>query len=343
MSNSRSNDERKNPTHHVWWFIGLAIVCSIVAWFIMDKANARLESTHKTIIAHQQNSLTEIETFLDTYQAILSDTTTKLDRKTIEQLNTQLLNIAHESMENNGSERIGNLLESELSKIQSEYEVLNLWCALLTVVFLIFSFFSIFKANEMANQSEASLKDMRDIEKEVRQRAEEVDKQVNEAKSKINEITQSISSQNSQCEDLKRRINTLKDVEIAGLDTQIKTFEESMKKLPEYIETQKKDFETFFNGKLSEFSASVEDMGEEMKLKIEETAKVSFENQNDNFIKRMDKYEASLKNILNDIQELTTGAINEDDIAAAEEEEREDDGHDEDEMEIDNEGNNAGL
>ncbi len=333
MSNTQTNDNRGIRLRHVWWFVGLAIVCSIVAWIVMDKANDRLEATHKTIIEHQLKSLEEIETFLKSYQTLINDSTSKTNKRSLEQLNNQLLDIARNATENNGSERIGNLLESELSKIQSEYEVLNLWCALLTVVFLIFSFFSIFKANEMANQSEDSLRDMRGIEKDVREKAGDVDKQVNQAKTKIAEITQSLSSLNSQCDDLSTRVNTIKDVEIAGLNTQIKAFDETIKKLREHVEEQKKDFDKYYAEKLSEFDTSIEEMRDEARSNIEEFAKVSFESQNDSLIKRLDKFESSIDDLSNDVQELKTGNPTPEDLEAAAAEEREADGQDEDEME----------
>lgn len=185
----------------------------------------------------------------------------------------------------------------------------------------------------MANQSEDSLRDMRGIEKDVREKAGDVDKQVNQAKTKIAEITQSLSSLNSQCDDLSTRVNTIKDVEIAGLNTQIKAFDETIKKLREHVEEQKKDFDKYYAEKLSEFDTSIEEMRDEARSNIEEFAKVSFESQNDSLIKRLDKFESSIDDLSNDVQELKTGNPTPEDLEAAAAEEREADGQDEDEME----------
>ncbi len=171
------------------------------------------------------------------------------------------------------------------------------------------------------------------MQKEIREKVGEVDTQVDQAKTKIAEITQSLSSLNSQCDDLSTRVNTIKDVEIAGLNTQIKAFDETIKKLREHVEEQKKDIDKYYAEKLSDFDTAIEEKRNEARSTIEEFAKVSFESQNDSLIKRLDKFESSIDDLSNDVQELKTGNPTPEDLEAAAAEEREADGQDEDEME----------
>jgi len=49
------------------------------------------------------------------------------------------------------------LLDLEFTKIQNEYESLTLWAGILTVVFLIFSFYSLFKADDLVKQGREGL------------------------------------------------------------------------------------------------------------------------------------------------------------------------------------------
>jgi len=55
------------------------------------------------------------------------------------------------------------LLTLEFNKIQQEYQELQLWAAVLTIVFLIFSFYSLFKTDDLMKQGRDGLKDIQKI------------------------------------------------------------------------------------------------------------------------------------------------------------------------------------
>lgn len=55
------------------------------------------------------------------------------------------------------------LLELEFNKIQNEYETLALWAGILTIVFLIFSFYSMFKTEELLKQGRVGVKELSDL------------------------------------------------------------------------------------------------------------------------------------------------------------------------------------
>lgn len=55
------------------------------------------------------------------------------------------------------------LLELEFNKIQNEYETLALWAGILTVVFLIFTFYSMFKTDELILQGKNGLAELNNI------------------------------------------------------------------------------------------------------------------------------------------------------------------------------------
>lgn len=59
------------------------------------------------------------------------------------------------------------LLELEMSKIQNEHETLGIWAALLTIVFLIFSFYSLFKADDLVKQGQDGLDKLNEIRREA--------------------------------------------------------------------------------------------------------------------------------------------------------------------------------
>ncbi|WP_299100666.1 hypothetical protein [uncultured Alistipes sp.] len=61
------------------------------------------------------------------------------------------------------NEETRSLIELEYNKIQHEYQSLQIWCGILTVIFLIFSFYSMFKADDLVNQGKRGLRDLEKI------------------------------------------------------------------------------------------------------------------------------------------------------------------------------------
>ena len=325
-------DNNRKSLTNVWWFVALTLLCSVIAWKVMQTANNRLEETHSVIISHQTNSIKSVDSLLAVHRNILNDSVHKINKKEIESLTNTILGLSKSIAENNNSERIVNLLESELSKIQSEYEVLNLWCALLTIVFLIFSFFSIFKANEMANQSEEALKDMRKIERDVQSKSESIDNKINETQRNIENLTQSISSIESDQNNLSTTIKTLKETEVEGLKTQIGDFNDSLSNIREAINATKNDFNNYYDGKKTDFGNFVSIEVDDSRYRINEMIQSSFEDKNESLLKRLDQIEVLIGKLSSDFQELTTDDMNPDEIEAEEEADRNIDEDDETEV-----------
>lgn len=67
-------------------------------------------------------------------------------------INRQLANAQHATSE---------LLELHFNRIQHEYTVLALWAGVLMIVFLIFSFYSLYKTDDIAKQSKENLKEIK--------------------------------------------------------------------------------------------------------------------------------------------------------------------------------------
>ena len=54
-------------------------------------------------------------------------------------------------------QEVKSLLELEFNRIQNEFEAIEIWTGILTVIFLIFSFYSLFKTEQLENQSKDEL------------------------------------------------------------------------------------------------------------------------------------------------------------------------------------------
>lgn len=66
------------------------------------------------------------------------------------------------------------LLEMQFAKIQHETESLEIWCGILTVVFLIFSFYSLFKTDELVNQGREGVKELASLQESGKKSIEEM-------------------------------------------------------------------------------------------------------------------------------------------------------------------------
>lgn len=65
-------------------------------------------------------------------------------------------------------DEIKSLLQLEFNKMQNEYEALEIWAAILTVVFLIFSFYSFFKTEKLEEDGRQSISRINNIEVDAR-------------------------------------------------------------------------------------------------------------------------------------------------------------------------------
>ena len=87
------------------------------------------------------------------------------------------------------SQETKSLLELEFNKLQNEYEVLAVWGAVLTIVFLIFSFYSLFKTDDLAKQGRDGLKDIVKLQDQgdniINKTKEKHDKQLKEFEGEI--------------------------------------------------------------------------------------------------------------------------------------------------------------
>lgn len=60
-------------------------------------------------------------------------------------------------------QEVKSLLELEFNRIQNEFEAIEIWTGILTVIFLIFSFYSLFKTEQLENQSRDELSRIKKI------------------------------------------------------------------------------------------------------------------------------------------------------------------------------------
>lgn len=121
-------------------------------------------------------------------------------------------------------QEVKSLLELEFNRIQNEFEAIEIWTGVLTVIFLIFSFYSLFKTEQLENQSKDELLRIKKISDDGNQKLGEFNKASTEGLKSLTSTTERIEKNS------KDQIDNLLG---AGQAESLKLFDERAKALLE--------------------------------------------------------------------------------------------------------------
>ena len=163
------------------------------------------------------------------------------------------------------------MIDLHLTKIDHEYNNITMWAAILTILFLVFSFYSIFKMDELIQQGREGVKDIKRLKKEGDDSIAYIKAKNNEQITKLKEDTEQIikehreklegisSNFSVQQNDLYRRA----DEYLNGLRRN--SDEQSQKILSEYyniLQEQSKTYTQKINEKTEGFESKLASIGE---------------------------------------------------------------------------------
>ena len=118
------------------------------------------------------------------------------------------------------SERMEGLLNMEFEKLQNDFNFISLWAGLLTIVFLIFSIYSIFKTDEMLKKSE-------NVYDEIKDKAYVVDNFTKNVKRKYKQELNALKKDSDDyIKDLLQKISLLVS-RMASMDSLVKQVKNS--------------------------------------------------------------------------------------------------------------------
>lgn len=223
MEDTGKKEKKPILKSELFWFLIFTFAVSCGTIWKMERANTSMRISHELIVKNNKDIQTQLkDSILSLYKTALSDSTLTARQRDsyAESIDKTVANF----IDRDYDERAKDLMEIEFSKIQNEYEVLNLWCALLTVVFLIFSFFSIFKTNEMSRQGEEALVSLRATAKEAKKKSDNIEQQVSAAEQRITEKEKDLIS------GLTKKVQSLTD--------QLTTNETTLEQLKADVQTQ---------------------------------------------------------------------------------------------------------
>ncbi len=128
------------------------------------------------------------------------------------------------------------MLELHLSRIEHEYSNITMWGAVLTILFLVFSFYSIFKMDELIKQGNEGVNEIKNLkgdgEKIVEQFKQEKQDVVNDTKDQLLKMTDTVAKAQKQMEEqfqnASNSLNSTKSALIAKSESMLKNFGEQL-------------------------------------------------------------------------------------------------------------------
>ena len=118
----------------------------------VDSLYCNLGSNNKAILStYMQDSIynNNIEQLYMEYEKVLKEDSLRLcNERTLLEMQTK------------------SMIDLHLNKVEHEYSNLTIWAAILTILFLVFSFYSIYKMDELLQQGNEGVKDIRSLRKD---------------------------------------------------------------------------------------------------------------------------------------------------------------------------------
>lgn len=146
------------------------------------------------------------------------------------------------------------MIDLHLTKIDHEYNNITMWAAILTILFLVFSFYSIFKMDELIQQGNEGVKEIKNLKKEGKQNLDQLKTEKEKIVTNIQgQLSDSIAAVNNTQKETERQyqnavinLNSAKDgliTESKGmLEDYKKQFDSILKKNNDNLEQKQKEF-----------------------------------------------------------------------------------------------------
>ncbi len=143
---------------------------------------------------------------------------------------------------------IKNLLDAQYYRIRQEYEALQTWCAILTIVFLVFSFYSLYKADDMVNKGRKGLRELETINREGQANFDRIQK---EAETSLFELKQKIAL---QTEDMNTKVRCVE----GKIDSASNTINSEVARLTKSVDDKISDAEKSYKEKMDQVVSDAE-------------------------------------------------------------------------------------
>lgn len=198
-------------------------------------------------------------------------------------------------------ESIKALLDLEFSKIQSEYESQEIWIGLITIVFLIFSFYSMMKTDQLEKQCRDDAQRIRSLTDENQTKFDEIKKKIltidTEKKQKLDAIGTDFQTwKNSEIPKVK---DEYRDI----VDEEVKTFNETKEnKLKELSDEWEKKAERTVETIKTDSRKKLEEVERQSSKEIKEAVEKAKKQAGNEIVSLIEGKEVELNRLIEEFQ-----------------------------------------
>lgn len=274
-------------------FLWVAVVVSVVVIAVVCVFSHKMSERHNKIVDYHNEYLQKIDSVSQQYIAFLSDSTVVKNSsdKDLKDQARQMMSLMISDADKVERENIKEMLDLEFARIQNEYETLALWGGILTIAFLIFSFYSFFKTEELHAQARNALDKLHNINIEAEKEKNSIDEKIKAAErtvtDKILTLQQQVNNEETRYSNMVKTVSTASATAIEKIKRSVSESEEKISsqvtakvdRVNEVIKKsnlEKADFINSFNNRLSILENQVSDL--QMKpISVEEIEKLAQE------------------------------------------------------------------
>lgn len=231
-TNSKKHNKLTNPT--VLYFCITFVITIIVLVSYLSYSLMTMKDSQKTIVNEHINHIAKIDSiFYEMKNVILSNDTNIIanSQALLNQLHNDSAIFRREVLLS--QKEMNSLISLHIDKVENDYAQIGIWGGILSVIFIIFGFFAIFKIEETKTEAKTLLNDIEEQGKNV--------------SNKINKLQEQASELNNFLNSTKLECNTFivdKTKEFEALIKDIKDLDiEKTKQLLDDIEIKNKNYQ----------------------------------------------------------------------------------------------------
>lgn len=298
QDDNQNNEDFFQRHENLLFFFALVCLCMYANYYFYSNSLASFEDKQKAIVTHVDNYISKADNAIANTTKYVpvkpnkkDSLYTDLQTKYLKALDDQKLH----------QESVKALLELEFSKIQSEYESQEIWIGLITIVFLIFSFYSMMKTDQLEKQCRDDAQRIRSLTDENQTKFDEIKNKIStidtEKKEKLDAIETDFQTWKNN------EIPKVKEVYQGIVDAEVKTFNATkVNKLKELSAEWGKMAESAVESIKTDSRKKVEDVEREASNEIKDAVEKAKKQAGVEIVSMLEDKEAALNRLIEEYQ-----------------------------------------
>lgn len=280
------------------FFFILVGLCMYANYYFYNKSLASFDEKQKAIVSRVDSIISKTDNAIANTVKYVP---VKPDKKDILYADLQTKYLKALDDQKLHQESVKALLDLEFSKIQSEYESQEIWIGLITIVFLIFSFYSMMKTDQLEKQCRDDAQRIRFLTDENQTKFDEIKVKIStidtEKKEKLDAIGSDFQTWKTN------EIPKVKEEYRGLVDEEVKTFNASKeKKLKELSDEWVKMAESSVESVKADSKKKIEDVESKASIEIEDAVEKAKKRAGKVMDSLIEEKEAELNRLIADYQ-----------------------------------------